>query len=73
MRFDAMKNPDGSAIGKLATQSPTRKVRRILDPVTLEYWYWPAEQATHAEAAERLGITGALGGDDIVVTAIRDK
>ena len=73
MRFDALKNPDGSAIGELARRSPSGKVRRILDPETLAYWYWPAEQATHAEAAERLGITDALGGDDIVVTAIRDK
>ena len=73
MSFNAVKNPDGSTIGKLAAQSPSHKIRRILDPRTRAYWYWPAEQATHAEAAERLGITGALGEDDIVVTAIRDK
>lgn len=52
----------------LAKQSPSRTLRRITDHCG-GYWYWPAEQATHAEGAAYLDIPYDLppGAGEIVV------
>ena len=69
---------DGGPLGRVAkalsgkvgqSRLPTssahtqRAARRIIDPRSGDVWIWPAEQATHAEGAERLWVptTRSLG------------
>jgi hypothetical protein len=52
----ATKNPDPEQIADFIRASAHRAARRIIDPRSGDVWVWPAEQATHAEGAERLGV-----------------
>jgi len=54
--FSPLRNPTGEQITALVARSRHDAARRIIDPTTGDAWYWPAEQATHAEGAAKLGI-----------------
>jgi len=56
MPFEPKKNLAPDEIAEMVKASGNEAVRRIHDPRTGDYWYWPAEMATHAEGAEYLGI-----------------
>lgn len=56
MPFEAKKNLTPDDIAAMVKASTQEAVRRIHDPHSGDYWYWPAEMATHAEGAEKLGI-----------------
>jgi hypothetical protein len=55
----ATKNPDDATVAGIILGSRHRAARRIVDPNTGDVWVWAAEEATHAEGAERLGIPTA--------------
>ena len=52
----ATKNPDDATVIGIIRGSRHKAARRIVDPNTGDEWVWPAEEATHAEGAERLGV-----------------
>ena len=54
--FAPVKNPSPAEIKDLLATSQHKAARRIRDPRTGDHWYWPFEQATHAEGAKVLGI-----------------
>jgi hypothetical protein len=54
--FEPLKNPSTAAIRALAGKSKHDACRRICDPRSGDFWYWPFEQATHAEGASVLGV-----------------
>lgn len=49
------KNPSDSEIVALAEASKHKALRRIVEEDGTA-WYWPAEQGTHREGADSLGI-----------------
>jgi hypothetical protein len=55
-KFEARKNLTDGEIAAMIRASKVKAVRRITDPCTGDHWYWPAEMATHAEGAEKLGV-----------------
>lgn len=55
MPFAAVLNPDETELAALFAASKHRALRRISDHAG-GYWYWPFEQATHAEGARLLNI-----------------
>lgn len=55
MPLTAVHNPDQAQIAELFAASKHRALRRIADHKG-GYWYWPFEQATHAEGALLLKI-----------------
>jgi hypothetical protein len=55
MPFTAVHNPNQAQIAELFAASKHRALRRIADH-NGGYWYWPFEQATHAEGALLLKI-----------------
>lgn len=65
--FTPLKNPDGAALENLFAASPSKTLRRIRHGE--DHWYWPAEQATHAEGAKTLSVPYDLppGAGDIIV------
>lgn len=68
MTFTPHRNPDDATLRRLIASSRHRAARRIIDSASGDAWYWPAEQATHAEGARMLGIAHDLppGCGDIV-------
>ncbi|MEC9344617.1 MAG: hypothetical protein VYB54_00215 [Pseudomonadota bacterium] len=68
MTFTPHRNPDDATVRRLIASSSFRAARRIVDLTSGDRWYWPAEQATHAEGARMLGIDYHLppGAGDIV-------
>lgn len=54
--FAPVRNPTAEQVASLVARSRHRAARRIVDPATGDEWYWPAELATHAEGAAKLGI-----------------
>lgn len=68
MPFEAKKNLSDTEITAMIKVSKVKAVRRIPDPSTGDYWYWPAEMATHAWGAEYLGIPyEAYGGGQVLM------
>ena len=67
--IDAVKNPAPDDIQRILALSPTRTARRLVDEITGDVWVWPAEQATHADAARQLGATYSRppGAGEIIV------
>ncbi len=66
--FKPSRNPTDHQLAALIRSSRHLAARRITDPATGDLWYWPAEQATHAEGAALLRIPydRPPGGGDIV-------
>jgi hypothetical protein len=54
--FKPLKNPSDVELTALIRASRHCAARRIVDPRSGDQWCWPAEQATHREAADILGI-----------------
>lgn len=54
--IDAALNPSPEEIARIIQASAHKAARRIVDPLTGNAWYWPAEQGTHAEGASALGV-----------------
>jgi len=54
--FTARQNPTDEEIREIIAASKHKAARRITDPRNGDRWYWPAEQATHAEGAAKLGV-----------------
>lgn len=54
--FTPIQDATEDDLRALLDQSPSRTLRCIVDPSTGISWCWPAEQATHAQGAERLGV-----------------
>jgi hypothetical protein len=50
------KNPDDDEITAIIRRSRHGAARRIVDYRSGDVWVWPAEIATHAEGAEKLGV-----------------
>lgn len=69
LMFAPIKNPSDQELVALIRSSPNTTARRIVDPRNGDAWYWPAEQATHREGADTLGIPydRLPGAGDIVV------
>lgn len=63
---DAVKNPTPVQVSALLAKSKHRALRRIVTPS--ETWYWPAENGTHRQGADSLGLEYHLppGAGDIV-------
>lgn len=55
--FEPQREPTEEQMRAMFAASKHRALRRIWDEERQCYWYWPFEQATHAEGAERLGVT----------------
>lgn len=55
MSFTPVHNPNPAQITAMLTASNHRALRRIPDQEG-GYWYWPFEQATHAEGARLLNV-----------------
>ena len=72
-RFTPVRNPSPDTIAAMLAASRYRALRLIVDPRTGDRWLWPAEQATHAEGASRLGVPHDRppGAGDIV-TGVAD-
>ena len=51
---DAIKNPNNDQIAVLLAKSKHRALRRIVTEHGA--WYWPAENGTHREGADSLGL-----------------
>ena len=51
---DAVKNPDSLTIKRMLAASKHKALRRIITPEGA--WYWPAENGTHREGADNLGL-----------------
>lgn len=56
MPFTAVLNPDQAQMAQLFAASKHRALRRISDH-NGGFWYWPFEQATHAEGARLLEVS----------------
>lgn len=56
MTWKPVVNPSDAEIRAMIEGSKFRAARRIVDPRSGDAWLWPAEQATHAEGARRLGV-----------------
>jgi len=71
--FSPVCNPMPDTIAPMLASSRHRALRMIVDPRTGDRWLWPAEQATHAEGASRLGVPydRPPGAGDIV-TGVAD-
>ena len=54
--FTPKKNPTKQDLTDILTASRHAAARRVQDPASGDFWYWPFEQATHAEGADKLGI-----------------
>jgi hypothetical protein len=54
--FTPMRNPAADDVRALIATSRHKAARRVTDPRNGDQWYWPAEQATHAEGAAKLGV-----------------
>jgi hypothetical protein len=54
--FSPTKNPTDSEVRGIIAASKHKAARRVTDPRNGDQWYWPAEQATHAEGAGHLGV-----------------
>lgn len=67
--FTPVKNPSDREIHDLIKASAHGAARRITDQRNGDVWYWPAEQATHSEGAQKLDVPydKPPGGGDIVV------
>jgi hypothetical protein len=63
------KNPTPVQIRRIIETSAHTAARRIHDPRTNDWYYWPAEDGYHAAGAELLGVPydQPAGGGDIVV------
>lgn len=51
-----VKNPTRDQTLAVIAKSKHKAARRLVDPRTGDVWIWPAEDATHADGAKRLGI-----------------
>ena len=51
---DAVKDPTPAQISALLAKSKHRALRRIVTPDGA--WYWPAENGTHRQGADSLGL-----------------
>lgn len=56
MTWTPIRNPTDVQTRATIRASKHRAARRIVHPRTGDVWLWPAEQATHAEGARRLGV-----------------
>lgn len=54
--FTPEKNPTNARIAEIIASSKHQAARKIADEETGNSWFWPAEQATHAEGAKLLGV-----------------
>ncbi len=54
--FTPEKNPTNTRIAEIIASSKHKAARKITDTGTGNSWFWPAEQATHAEGAKILGV-----------------
>jgi hypothetical protein len=50
------KNPTDAEIRQIIASSKHKAARRLEDQRNGDVWVWPAEDATHAEAAVKLGV-----------------
>ncbi len=64
----ALKNPDEAHLRALINGSAHKAARRLVDEVTGDVWYWPAEVGTHREGADALNLAYSRppGAGDIV-------
>jgi hypothetical protein len=54
--FNPTRNPSDADVRGIIAASKYKAARRITDPRNGDHWYWPAEQATHAEGAAHLKV-----------------
>jgi hypothetical protein len=54
MAVKALKNPTEAQIRALVDESKYKAARRIQDPRSGDFYYWPAEQGTHRQGADYL-------------------
>lgn len=50
-------NPTAEKIAQLCADSEHKAAKWICDKATGDYWYWPAEDSTHANMAVGLCVT----------------
>lgn len=54
--MNATRNPTPDEVRAIVRGSRHRAARRIVDNRNGDVWVWPAEQATHAQGANELGV-----------------
>lgn len=54
--MNPLRNPTPEEIERLILASKHQAARTLTDAVTGDVYVWPAEDATHREAADHLGV-----------------
>lgn len=68
VKFEPETNLSPSEIAAMIKASRVGAVRRIHDPKTGDYWYWPAEMALHGWGAKLLGVDyDTYGGGEVLM------
>lgn len=66
--FPARRNISSLEIRDMITASKVKAVRMVVDEISGDRWYWPAELATHKAGAHYLGIKyTVVGGGPVLI------
>ena len=67
--FRPTKNPTPEKIRDIIAMSQHEAARRMQDPQNGDWFYWPFEDATHAEGATQLAVPydRPAGGGDVII------